>query len=65
MIYRVILKIGYYENWFDFDDVNDAAKFAETVLEHQRANEDRKILRAEIVLKIIDPTKENNNEEEE
>lgn len=65
MIYRVILKIGYYENWFDFDDITDAAKFAETVLEHQRANEDRKILRAEIVLKVIDPTKENNDEEEE
>lgn len=65
MIYRVILKISYYENWFDFDNVTEAAKFAETVLEHQKTSEDRKILRAEVVLKVVDPTKENNDEEEE
>lgn len=65
MIYRVILKIGYYENWFDFDNINEAAVFAKTVLIHQTVNEDRKVLRSEVVMKVIDPTKENNNEEEE
>lgn len=64
MIYRVVLKISYYENWFDFDNVEDAGRFAETVLMHQTVSEDRKVLRSEVIMKIVDPTKANNDDED-
>lgn len=65
MIYRVILKIGYYENWFDFDSVNEAAAFAKTILIYQTLNEDRKVLMSEVKMMVIDPTKIELNEAEE
>lgn len=65
MIYRVILKIGYYENWFDFDSINEAAVFAKTILIHQTLNEDRKVLMSEVKMMVIDPTKIESNEAEE
>lgn len=41
MIYRVILKIGYYENWFDFTTGDEAIEFASSALNHHSPNEDR------------------------
>lgn len=41
MIYRVILKIGYYENWFDFKTGEDAVEFACSALKHHSPNEDQ------------------------
>lgn len=44
MIYRVVLKIGYYENWFDFKTGEDAIEFACSALKHHSPNEDRQEL---------------------
>ena len=40
MKYRIILKVGYYSTWFDFDDIEAAGEFAKTILLHQVQNED-------------------------
>lgn len=34
MIYKVVFKVGYRDLEFDFDTMNEASKFAETILEH-------------------------------
>lgn len=54
MIYRVILKVGYYENWFDFDTIGDAGIFAKSVLMHNVPNEDRKTELLYVTIKVID-----------
>ena len=54
MKYRVILKIGYYENWFEFDDVLDASKFARTVIESNVPNDDSQNKRTEVIIKVIE-----------
>lgn len=38
--YRVIVKVGYYEAWFEFESMSEAGAFAQTVLTHQASNED-------------------------
>lgn len=63
MIYRVILCIGYYENWFDFDNVSEAAKFAETVMEHQKVNNDIKERRVSVTIKVIDSSIKKEDED--
>ena len=64
MIYRVIWKISYYENWFDFDNIDDAGTFAETALMRCVPNEDRKKEPMYICIHVIDPEKANKEEEE-
>lgn len=61
--YRVVLKIGYYERWFEFDDVKKAAEFAETVLMHQVPSEDHKLETVSVTIKVVDVTKEKQEEE--
>lgn len=39
MIYRLILKIDYIERSFEFDDFEDVAQFAETILTHDVPND--------------------------
>lgn len=51
--YRVILKIGYYETWFDFDSVEQACQFATNALTHMVENEDNK-KKAYINIQIVD-----------
>ena len=64
MIYRVILKVMYYEKWFDFDDVKKAAEFAQTILHYEVPSEDHKVVATEVIMKAIDETKINKQEEE-
>ena len=63
MIYRVILKVGYNEAWFDFDTIEEAGEFAKTILVHQTENEDSK-RRSVIRLEVIDTTIVDGEEEE-
>lgn len=52
MFYRVILRVGYSEAWFNFTDIKEAAEFARLVLEHQELNEDTTLKRS-ISIKVI------------
>lgn len=59
MIYRVIVRMSYYENWYDFGTMEDAGAFARTILTHAVPNEDmeKKPVYVTInVMKILDPT---------
>lgn len=40
MKYRVRVKVGYHERWFEFNKAAEAMKFAETILDHQIESED-------------------------
>lgn len=40
MVYRVMLKVGYYERWFEFMSSVDAMYFAETILKKAVDSED-------------------------
>lgn len=40
MIFRVVIKVGYYETWYEFESMSEAGTFAQTVLTHQADNED-------------------------
>lgn len=59
MIYRVVLKISYYENWYDFTSLAEAGAFAEAVLTHAVQNEDMEKTPTYVtmkVMKILDPS---------
>lgn len=61
MIYRIKLSISYHDVYIDFTDVEDAASFATTLIEHykQPVDEDR-------ILKVtIEVLFSNYNEEED
>ena len=40
--YRAVIKVGYCEAWFEFENVEEACKFAGTALTHMVLNEDNK-----------------------
>lgn len=63
MKYRVILKVSYNEAWFDFDTIEEAGEFAKIVLVHQIESPDSK-KKSTIRVEIIDPTTEEENEDE-
>lgn len=42
IIYRVAIKISYYEAWFEFEDLDDAGAFAKMILTHQVENDETK-----------------------
>ena len=50
---RVIIKINYYEGWFDFDTAEEACGFATTALKSMVDSEDQK-RRNNIRLEVID-----------
>ena len=60
--YRVVLKVGYYESWFEFEEAKDATKFATEALQHMVSTEDTKKT-GSIIMQIVD-TKEENEEVE-
>lgn len=62
MKYRVIVKIGYNEAWFDFDDMQDAGKFAEAVLVHQVPNEDTR-RKTSVSIRVMSDGEETEDEE--
>lgn len=61
MKYRLILKVGYNEIWFEFDTIAEAGLFAKTILVHQVENEDTK-KKSFITIQVVDG---NNVESEE
>lgn len=63
MIYRVILKVSYYEAFYDFQDIQSAADFVVIALSHQTANEDTKKKRS-ISIVVIDPSIEEEKDED-
>lgn len=68
MIYRVVLQISYYENWYDFTSIEEAGTFAATVLTHAVQNEDMEKKPTYVtmkVMKILDPTEAEETEGEE
>lgn len=60
--YRVILKVSYYEVWFDFDGVEQACQFTTNALAHMVSNEDSK-KKAYIEVRIIDLDAEGEEDE--
>lgn len=42
IIYRIAIKISYYEALFEFEDLDDAGEFAKMILTHQVENDDTK-----------------------
>ena len=55
MIYRVSLKVGYSERWFDFNDRNEAGRFAETILNHDTPYEDHPKRDLYISIRVMRP----------
>lgn len=64
MKYRVILKVNYYEAWFEFDTIKEAGEFAKTILVHQVENEDNK-RKSTIRLEVIDTALQNKEDVED
>lgn len=62
--YRVVLKVGYQEAWFEFETAKDATKFAEVALTNMVTNEDNK-KKTHINLQVVDVEAEKREEEEE
>ena len=51
--YRVIIKVGYYATWFDFDSADQACNFATSALTHMVPNEDNS-KKTSINIQVID-----------
>ena len=64
IVFRVILKISYYQTWFEFDNPLDASKFAFDALSHMVSTEDQK-KETSITIKIVDVDAEKKAAEEE
>lgn len=65
MKYRVVLKISYYERWFEFDNINKAATFAADLLKYNVPNEDHNDKLTEVKMYVIDAEAEKKAQEEE
>ena len=55
MKYRVLIKVGYNNAYFDFDSMQSAGDFAVMALTHQVENEDTK-KKMSIGIEVIDPS---------
>lgn len=58
MIYRVIMKVNFYERLFDFADMEEASIFATAILTHQIVSEDHKKVDTYVTIKVM--TKEED-----
>ena len=63
MIYRVCMKISYYERCFDFDDMEMTSIFATNILMHQVPSEDHPKKEMYVTIQVIMPKDENEKEE--
>lgn len=63
MKYRVIIKINYYEVWYEFDKAEDSVNFAVQCLEHQVECEDTK-RKSHIRIEVINPAIKAEDEED-
>lgn len=43
MVYKVMVKVGYYERWFEFLSSVDAIYFAETIIKKAADSEDNEL----------------------
>lgn len=59
-VYRVKLKIGYYERWFEFETSEDAIGFAEAILVHQVPAEDHDGKQISATIEVINKAAEAN-----
>lgn len=59
-IYRVLVKVGYHDNEYDFDFINDAADFMKTVILHATEQDD-----TEVTMQIVELKEEEEKEKEE
>lgn len=64
MLYRIVLTIGYRDAYIEFDNVEDASKFATTLLEHYVKPDDEKRI-AKIAIEVLDPELKDEEEEDE
>lgn len=51
--YRVALKIGYHERWFEFCDLSKAGEFAKIILINQVINEDHKDQQLTVSIEVV------------
>lgn len=65
MKYRVVIKVSYYERWFEFDNINKAATFAADVLKYNVPNEDHHDKLTEVKMYVVDTEAEKEAQEEE
>lgn len=63
MIYRVVINVGYYTAYFDFDTPKKACRFATSALTHSVSNEDTS-KKSSITLEIIEAEFEAEENEE-
>ena len=63
--YRVILKVSYYEVWFEFENAVEAMNFATVALQSMVANDDINRKKTKITIQIINPDAEEEEEEED
>lgn len=61
--YRVVLKVGYNEAWFEFDEMEKACVFATEALTHMIDNEDGK-RRTYINMQVVDTSQQKDEDEE-
>lgn len=64
MIYRVILKVGYYSAYFEFKSSKDACDFASAALGHMVSNEDTDKA-SFISMQVVDVEAEKKESEED
>ena len=62
--YRVIIKVSYYEAWFEFDEAEEAGVFATTLLQKMVTSPDQK-KQSSITIKLIDVEAEAKAKEED
>ena len=64
MIYRVVLKVGYYSTYFEFKSSKDACDFAGAALEHMVSNEDTDNATF-VTLQVVDAEAEKKESEDD
>lgn len=60
--YRVVLKVGYYESWFEFNGAKDATNFATEALQHMVSTEDT-TKKESIILQVVNTEAEHEEVE--
>lgn len=63
MIYRILLTLGYRDAYIDFDNCEEAAEFATTLMEHYKKPEDENTL-VKVVIQVINPAMQQEEDEE-
>ena len=62
--FRVVINVGYYAAWFDFEDAEQACIFATNALTHLTPNEDNR-KETSISIRVVDLEAEKEKEDED